>query len=75
MTHTMTRKDIKFAVEFITLGTDSTTIFEAEDKISASQEYQDCIQEDFGMHYEELLDIIFQHFRGETVSPFAEEAA
>lgn len=71
MTHTMTRKDIEFAVEFITLGTNSNTIFEAEDNISASQEYQDNIQEEFGMHYEELLDIIFQHFHGETVSPFA----
>ena len=68
----MTRNDIEFAVEFLTLGTDSNNIFEAEDKISASQEYQDNIQEEFGMHYEQLLDIIFQHFHGKSVSPFEE---
>lgn len=71
----MTPKDIDFAVEFLIKGTNSNTIFEAEDNISASQEYQDIIQQEFGMDYEDLLDIIFQHYHGLTVSPFAEETA
>lgn len=68
----MTQIDIDFAIEFLTHGTNSNNIFEAEDNISASQEYQDIIQQEFGMHYEDLLDIIWQHYHPVSASPFEE---
>jgi hypothetical protein len=47
--------DLEFAIEFITLGTCSDNIFDAEDVIQADTEYQACIVEEFGVEWDDLI--------------------
>lgn len=70
MAHRMTAEQIEFAVEFLILGTNNENIFQAEETISASAEYQQCIRDEFGMEYLQLLDQIFQHYSGKVVPVF-----
>ena len=51
----MKNLDISFVKEFIILGTNSRKLSSAMDKIAKSPEYQDCIQSEFGMSYNDLF--------------------
>jgi len=63
-----------FAAEFITLGTNTTTLIDALEAVEDSEEYQDAIQEEFNAHYEDVIMDCFNFLSTgtmEVVSPFA----